>query len=129
MREVKSSSGFDRDYAILNRMGLVDWDDFQHFAYLLAKHDELPPEYGEHPSTDDWEGYQDAHLADDVVVIFKRFNREVRLYRIGTHDDLFSDRKGKAKGLKKPEPIFDEVLESALADTARKLKRWWRGRR
>jgi addiction module RelE/StbE family toxin len=129
MREVNSTTRFDRDYARLYQEGLVDPDDFQHFAYLLAKRDELPPEYGEHPLTDNWEGYQDAHLAGDVVVIFKRFRREVRLHRIARHEDLFPSRRRKSKGLKKPEPTFDQVLERALADTSRKLKRWWHRQR
>jgi addiction module RelE/StbE family toxin len=129
MREVNSTTRFDRDYARLDRNGLVDPADFQHFAYLLAKHDELPSEYAEHPLTDNWEGYQDAHLADDVVVIFKRFRREVRLHRIGSHADLFPNRKRKLKGAQKPEPTFDEVLERALSQTARTLKRWWHRKR
>ena len=125
MREVNSTTRFDRDYARLDRNGFVDSADFQHFAYLLAKHDELPPEFAEHPLTDNWEGYQDAHLGSDVVVIFKRFPREVRLHRIGTHADLFPSRKRKLKGQPKSEPTFDEVLDRALTQTARTLKRWW----
>jgi addiction module RelE/StbE family toxin len=126
MREIRFTTRFDHDYARLERNGLVNWADFQHFLYLLAKYDELPPEYDEHPLTDNWAGYQDAHLENDVVVIFKRFRREVRLHRIGTHADLFPSRKRKLKGVKKSPPSFDEVLERALAETARTLKRWWR---
>jgi mRNA interferase YafQ len=125
MREIRTTRRFDLDFARLDRAGLVDWDDFRHFAYVLAKADPLPPEYREHPLTDDWQGFQDAHLADDIVVIFKRFRREVRLYRIGTHTDLFSSRKRKTKGRKRPDPLFEKVLDDALSQAARKIKRWW----
>ena len=34
-------------------------------------------------------------------------------------------RRIKSKGRKKPEPTFDEVVDNALAEAARKIKRWW----
>jgi len=109
---------------------LLAKEDFEHFLYLLAKADELPPEYEEHPLTDNWEGCRDAHLAADVVVIFKRRGGTVRLELVGTHTQLFGARKNRAKRLKKPPAAtFEEAVEDVLAEAARSLKRWWRGKR
>jgi mRNA interferase YafQ len=129
MPEIKFSRRFLASLRVLDRAGLVSAEDFQHFLYLLTKTDELPPEYGEHPLTDNWEGYRDAHLAGDVVVIFKRRPKEVRLERIGTHAQLFSSRKIQAKGGKKPsDKNFEEAVDEAFDAAARRFKRWWMGR-
>ena len=115
---------------ILDRHRKVDEEDFEHFLYLLAKSDELPPEYDEHPLTDNWEGYRDAHLAADVVVIFKRRENVVWLELIGTHAQLFGARKNRAtRSSKPPAATFEEAVEDVLAEAARSLKRWWRGKR
>lgn len=129
MQKIRFSRYFWATYTHCRRAGLVEKEDFEHFLYLLAKTDELPPEYGEHPLTDNWEGYRDAHLAGDVVVIFKRRPNEVRLERLGTHRQLFSARKTQAKGVKKPPPQgFEEAVDEAFGEAARRLKHWWMGK-
>ena len=55
MRELVKSRRFEADYHRAIRSGLVP-DDWEHLAYVLAKYDSLPEEYGEHRLTDNWEG-------------------------------------------------------------------------
>jgi len=92
MRELVKSKGFEADYHRAIRSGLSP-DDWEHLAYLLAKHDSLPEEYGEHPLTDNWQGHWDCHLEGDLVVIYRRTAGKIYLVRIGTHAELFPHRK------------------------------------
>jgi mRNA interferase YafQ len=92
MRELVESKRFEIDLERALRGGL-SLDDWQHLAYLLAKYDVLPEEYDEHPLTDNWEGHLDCHLSGDLVVIYKRMPKRVILSRIGTHAELFQNRK------------------------------------
>ncbi len=72
-------------------------DDWEHLAYLLAKYDELPEEYDEHPLTNNWQGYMDCHLEADLVVVYKRTAKKIVLTAIGTHAELFPHRKNKGR--------------------------------
>ena len=69
--------------------GNLEPEVFLEFVQALREHDHLPTEWNEHPLGREWAGFRDAHLADDVVVLFKRVGMEVRLVDIGKHEDFF----------------------------------------
>jgi len=94
MREIVRQKRFDVELRQLIRGGMSP-DDVEHLFYLLAKYDDLPEEYDEHPLRDNWQGYLDCHLAGDLVVIYKRTARQVILARIGRHTEVFRHRKGR----------------------------------
>jgi mRNA interferase YafQ len=92
MSELVKSKRFNAELYRAFRDGL-DVDDWGHLEYLFLKGESLPPEYDEHRLTDNWEGYWDCHLAGDLVVVYKRTAKKVLLMAIGTHAELFPDRK------------------------------------
>ena len=59
------------------------------FLNDLTEGVDLVDRYGEHELIDDWAGYLECHLADDWLVIYRRFRDRVVLYRTGTHKELF----------------------------------------
>ena len=94
MRELVKSPRFEAELTRAIRRGLSP-DDWEHLAYLLAKYDALPDEYGEHSLTDNLQGYHDCHLAGDLVVVYKRTAKKVTLARIGKHVDVLGHRKNR----------------------------------
>jgi len=89
MQKVSRSEQFKHSYARMLGSGDLDTETFEEFLILLSEHARLPPEWHEHPLTREWQGYWDAHLARDVVVIYKRVGNEVRLVDIGRHEHVF----------------------------------------
>jgi mRNA interferase YafQ len=92
MRELVKRKRFDAELRRAIRRGLSR-DDVEHLFYLLAKYDQLPEGYDEHPLTDNWQGQWDCHLEGDLVVVYKRTAKTVILVGIGTHRELFPHRK------------------------------------
>lgn len=85
--KVQVRPSFDSD---LDRYGLSaeESQELADFHEALAA-GPLPRHYGEHELIGDWAGYLECHLADDWLVIYKRFRDRVVLYRTGTHKELF----------------------------------------
>jgi mRNA interferase YafQ len=51
----------------------------------------LPKEYHEHPLFGEFNGCYECHLRPDVLLIYKKDNKEllIQILRIGSHSDLF----------------------------------------
>ena len=128
MSELVKSKRVEAQLAQAFRRGL-DPSDWEHLAYLLLKGGPLPEAYHEHLLTDNWSSWWECHLSGDLVVVYKRRGEKVVVTAVGTHLDLFSARRRKAKGRKLPAEELDEVIERALAKAAREIKRWWSVRR
>jgi mRNA interferase YafQ len=56
---------------------------------LLASQAELPPKYRDHPLRGDWNGFRDAHIEPDWLLIYRIADEELQLARTGSHADLF----------------------------------------
>ncbi len=56
---------------------------------LLIEGAPLPREYRDHPLRGNWEGYRDAHIEPDWLLIYKATAKTVHFERTGTHVDLF----------------------------------------
>ncbi|EOX4300638.1 TPA: type II toxin-antitoxin system YafQ family toxin, partial [Vibrio cholerae] len=39
--------------------------------------------------TGNWVGFRDCHIKPDLVLIYRVFNDQLQLARIGSHSDLF----------------------------------------
>jgi len=126
MREVRPSDQFERSWPLLRRAGLVDPDDLQTVFYLLQKDEPLPTEYNDHALRGKYEGYREFHLSGDIIVIYRATRDRVVMLNVGTHAGMFGGRKHKRKGVEHPSKSFGEAIDEALADAARKLKKWWR---
>jgi len=57
---------------------------------LLIAGRELPDQYNDHPLKGGWNGYRDAHVEPDWLVIYRVDGTELYLARTGTHADLFN---------------------------------------
>ncbi|HAT24309.1 MAG: type II toxin-antitoxin system YafQ family toxin [Pantoea sp.] len=49
----------------------------------------LPAAYRDHPLQGNYNGYRDAHIEPDWLLIYKITDELVRFERTGTHGDLF----------------------------------------
>ena len=57
---------------------------------LLLAGEALPERYKDHPLKGAWQGYRDAHIDPDWLLIYRIAGDELHLVRIGTHADLFN---------------------------------------
>ncbi len=96
MKNVTITRRFDAAFTRMLGSGEVIEVNFQAFVEALHEHDRLPPEWNEHLSTREWQGYWDAHLDNDVVIIYKRVGQEVRLTDIGRHEHIFLNYRRRA---------------------------------
>ncbi|MDE9454570.1 type II toxin-antitoxin system YafQ family toxin [Xenorhabdus bovienii] len=56
---------------------------------LLQTGEVLPPKYKEHPLIGNYIGYLECHGMPDLLLIYQRTDSEIKLYRVGSHSDLF----------------------------------------
>lgn len=57
---------------------------------LLAEDKPLPPANRDHPLTGEWKEFRDCHIRPDLVLIYRKPNREtLQLVRLGSHSELF----------------------------------------
>ena len=58
---------------------------------MLARGEELPAKYKNHPLKGKYKGYYDCHILPDWVLIYKIEKERLILilFDIGTHSDLF----------------------------------------
>lgn len=56
---------------------------------LLQTGNALPEKYKEHALIGDYIGYLECHGMPDLLLIYQRTETELRLYRVGSHSELF----------------------------------------
>ncbi|MCA6221685.1 type II toxin-antitoxin system RelE/ParE family toxin [Photorhabdus antumapuensis] len=56
---------------------------------LLQTGQPLPPKYKEHRLNGNYIGYLECHGAPGLLLIYRRTDTELILYRFGSHADLF----------------------------------------
>ncbi|WP_145550336.1 type II toxin-antitoxin system RelE/ParE family toxin [Yersinia intermedia] len=56
---------------------------------LLQTGEKLPPKYKEHPLIGNYIGYLECHGMPDLLLIYQRTDTCLKLYRVGSHSDLF----------------------------------------
>ncbi|AHK18869.1 type II toxin-antitoxin system RelE/ParE family toxin [Yersinia similis] len=56
---------------------------------LLQTGEALPPKYKEHPLIGNYIGYLECHGMPNLLLIYQRTDSEIKLYRVGSHSDLF----------------------------------------
>lgn len=55
----------------------------------LQRGEKLEPKNVDHLLTGNWVGFRDCHIKPDLVLIYRVFNDQLQLARIGSHSDLF----------------------------------------
>jgi mRNA interferase YafQ len=56
---------------------------------LLQTGELLPIRYCEHRLSGEYVGYLECHGAPDLLLIYQRNDKELKLYRVGSHSELF----------------------------------------
>jgi len=82
------SAHFRKDVKRLDKRG-KDLKKLASMINLLASGAELPPRYRDHPLKGDWNGFRDAHIEPDWLLIYRILDDELQLARTGSHADLF----------------------------------------
>ncbi|MFI5336907.1 MAG: type II toxin-antitoxin system YafQ family toxin [Opitutales bacterium] len=88
MRTIEASTRFKKDFARWIR-GTPLAAEFDDLLRMLASGAALPPHYRDHPLQGPWRGHRDCHLRSDVVLIYERGEKTIRIVRIGSHSELF----------------------------------------
>ena len=91
MRTIKYTSQFKRDYKCEQRSGYYQKldDDLLTIVKLLAADASLPINKHDHALCGDWNDYRDCHIKPDLVLIYRKPNKEtLELVRLGSHSKL-----------------------------------------
>ena len=83
-----SSSRFKRDVKRVEKRG-KDLAKLRTLLDLLINQQPLPPTYKDHPLSGNWNGFRDAHVEPDWLLIYRVVGDELQLARTGSHADLF----------------------------------------
>ncbi len=82
------SAQFRRDVKRVEKRG-KDLGKLKKLLILLMQQSELPSKYRDHPLKGDWNGFRDAHIEPDWLLIYRIQDDELQLARTGSHADLF----------------------------------------
>ena len=85
-----SSGAFKRDVKRAEKRG-KDMAKLRALLTLLIEQIPLPASYKDHPLKGDWNGYRDAHIEPDWLLIYRVVEEELQLARTGSHSDLFDE--------------------------------------
>ncbi|HEF9599128.1 TPA: type II toxin-antitoxin system YafQ family toxin [Campylobacter coli] len=55
----------------------------------LSNDENLEPKYKDHQLKGEFKDFRECHIFGDLVIIYKRDDKILSLYRIGRHQDLF----------------------------------------
>lgn len=81
---------FKKDYKQCIKRG-YNMNLFESVYDILENTGELPPKYKPHNLTGNWNGFIDAHIQPDWLLIYSINTQEktIDFIRMGTHSDLF----------------------------------------
>ena len=84
------SGQFKRDVKRAEKRG-KDLGKLRRLLTLLIGRQTLPSTYRDHPLKGNWNGYRDAHIEPDWLLIYRVAGDELLLARTGYHADLFEE--------------------------------------
>ncbi|MBW8065901.1 type II toxin-antitoxin system YafQ family toxin [Ferrovum sp.] len=90
MRQQGYSGQFKRDVKLAQKRG-KDMSKLKTLLTLLVEGTPLPAVYRDHPLFGNWDGFRDAHIEPDWLLIYKVTKDFVRFERTGRHSDLFDN--------------------------------------
>ena len=87
---IERTSRFKKDYKLIQKRG-YDIRLLQEVVAILAKGEQLPEKYLDHPLKGNYKGCRECHITPDWLLVYEVFENMLTLYltRIGTHSDLF----------------------------------------
>lgn len=90
MRQPEYSGQFKKDVKLAQKRG-KDMEKLKRLLSLLIDGQALPASYLDHPLKGNWQGYRDAHIEPDWLLIYKISGEGIRFERTGRHADLFAE--------------------------------------
>lgn len=88
MKTIEAGTRFKKDFARWIK-GTPLEGEFADLLRMLASGSILAAHYRDHSLEGPWRGCRDCHLRSDVVLIYQRSEKNIRLVRIGSHSELF----------------------------------------
>lgn len=89
MFSLSYSSQFKKDFKKVTRMSIPDIVEVGNVIAQLQRGETLPPHNVDHALTGNWAGFRDCHIKPDLVLIYRVFDDQLQLARVGSHSDLF----------------------------------------
>ena len=89
MRPLLTTKAFRRDYKRLSRSGYCDIEQLEFTIDNLLRRVPLPPSFREHPLIGEWLGCMECHVTPDCLLIYEQLDEGLKLYRLGSHAELF----------------------------------------
>ena len=84
------SSQFKRDVRRTKARG-KDMAKLRSLLMSLLEEEQLAIRHRDHPLRGIWQGYREAHLEPDWLLIYRAQGNELHLVRTGSHSDLFEE--------------------------------------
>ena len=89
MLNINISSAFRKDRRRCVKRG-YDMTLLAAVIDMLAIPEPLPPTNKDHGLSGDWVGFQECHIQNDWLLIYRIDGNDLYLARTGTHSDLFN---------------------------------------
>ncbi|MDR2546672.1 MAG: type II toxin-antitoxin system YafQ family toxin [Lachnospiraceae bacterium] len=89
MLQVSFVGKFKKDYKTCMKRG-YNINLLQSVIDILAHLKPLPPQNKDHSLVGNYTGYRECHILPDWLLIYQQTEKELILYRTGTHSDLFT---------------------------------------
>ncbi|MEK6806052.1 MAG: type II toxin-antitoxin system YafQ family toxin [Pseudomonadota bacterium] len=91
MRKLDIRPRFKTDVLRAKRSRLpIDWETLDFVLEELAAGRDVPPLLKPHALRNEWAGYSEFHLEEDLLVIYRLTDAWAEIHRLGTHRELFS---------------------------------------
>ena len=89
MYELEYSTQFKKDFKKVTKMAIPDIVEAGNIISKLQRGETLDAKNVDHPLTGNWVGFRDSHIKPDLLLIYRIFDEQLQLARIGSHSDLF----------------------------------------
>ena len=94
MRNIVIHNNYKKDFKLVKRqISSEKWgiEKIREVVSILQTADILPPHLDDHTLLGDYKGFRECHIYGDLVIVYKRDDKELYLRRIGRHQDLFKN--------------------------------------
>lgn len=94
MREIIYYNTYKKDLKLIEKqVSSKKWDEekIDEVVSILQTQNILPQNLNDHPLWGNYKGFRECHIYGDLVIVYKRNDKELHLYKIGRHQDLFKD--------------------------------------
>jgi len=90
MRELKKTKQFKKDFKKAGRNPRQDTYELNQVIECLLLEGEIDEKYKPHVLIGDWSPLSECHIQRDFLLIYDLTDDDLKLYRCGSHSELFS---------------------------------------